>query len=283
MRKRSSVPPLTTVARYRLYERAVLSPAFEVAFFDRVFGDAFAGATPFRLREDFCGTGAIARTFAAQSDQHLALGVDLDADVLAFAAAEGAPTSGLQWSAQDVRSTNHARDRAFFGPTGPDVISAQNFSWCGLHTRSELLRYFSACHAALGAQGVLVLDCLGGSDRERGGDHDRRDVGACVVTFRQATFDVVTRRAEFHLDFTLEGHTHHSAFTYDWRLWTIPETRDILLDAGFDDVIVYWEARDAFGAATSHYAPTTSEPGCKRFVAYLVAIKATEDTACCKS
>jgi hypothetical protein len=34
------------------------------------------------------------------------------------------------------------------------------------------------------------------------------------------------------------------AFTYDWRLWTLPELQEILLEAGFQDAEVYMEGWD---------------------------------------
>lgn len=33
-------------------------------------------------------------------------------------------------------------------------------------------------------------------------------------------------------------------FTYDWRLWTIAETRDLLAEAGFRRTSVYWQGDD---------------------------------------
>ena len=34
------------------------------------------------------------------------------------------------------------------------------------------------------------------------------------------------------------------AFSYDWRLWTLPEIREILDEAGFTEVTIYWEGTD---------------------------------------
>ena len=35
-----------------------------------------------------------------------------------------------------------------------------------------------------------------------------------------------------------------NAFIYEWRLWTLPELREILLEAGFKDIHVLWECTD---------------------------------------
>jgi hypothetical protein len=34
------------------------------------------------------------------------------------------------------------------------------------------------------------------------------------------------------------------AFTYDWRMWTLPEVRDALDEAGFRDALIYIEGWD---------------------------------------
>ena len=38
-----------------------------------------------------------------------------------------------------------------------------------------------------------------------------------------------------------DGSEMKRAFAYEWRLWTIPELTDILVDAGFKQVDCYWE------------------------------------------
>ena len=43
------------------------------------------------------------------------------------------------------------------------------------------------------------------------------------------------------------------AFSYDWRLWTVPEVRDALIDAGFERVDVYWEDEDEDGEGTGTF------------------------------
>jgi len=48
-----------------------------------------------------------------------------------------------------------------------------------------------------------------------------------------------------HINFKLrDGTRMKKAFTYDWRLWTLPEMRELLLDAGFLSADVYVEGWD---------------------------------------
>ncbi len=41
-----------------------------------------------------------------------------------------------------------------------------------------------------------------------------------------------------------DGSRMDKAFRYEWRLWTIPEIREILQEAGFSKVTVYLEGDD---------------------------------------
>ena len=63
------------------------------------------------------------------------------------------------------------------------------------------------------------------------------------------------------------------AFTYDWRLWSLPETRDVLADAGFRKTIVYWEGEDAKGDGDGNFRPAKTAECCATFVAYIAALK----------
>ena len=58
--------------------------------------------------------------------------------------------------------------------------------------------------------------------------------------FEQEGFDPVTHEALFHVHFQRNGESkRRRVFTYDWRIWTVPELRDALLEAGFASVRTY--------------------------------------------
>jgi len=44
-----------------------------------------------------------------------------------------------------------------------------------------------------------------------------------------------------------DGRRIRRAFTYDWRMYTLPELKDALLEAGFGDMEVWSEGWDATG------------------------------------
>ena len=63
------------------------------------------------------------------------------------------------------------------------------------------------------------------------------------------------------------------AFVYDWRLWNLTELRDILSDAGFEKVEVYWEGADEEGEGDGDFKLSHSEENEEAWIAYLVAWK----------
>jgi hypothetical protein len=62
------------------------------------------------------------------------------------------------------------------------------------------------------------------------------------------------------------------AFSYHWRLWTLPEIREILVEAGFGQVDIYWEGTDESGEeGDGIYTPQTIGDADAGWVCYIVA------------
>ena len=58
-------------------------------------------------------------------------------------------------------------------------------------------------------------------------------------------FDPVTHRMICKIHFAFPDGTHYkNAFVYDWRLWTLPELRELFDAAGFRNIHVLWEGTD---------------------------------------
>jgi len=257
--------------RYDLYLRSVQEPSVEVAFFDRVYRREF-GAPPQVLREDFCGAGAVSYEWVRSRRDRIALAVDLDNEPLVW---------GVEHLASELSEEQRRRvillrhDVRRIYRQKADVIAAQNFSFFIFKTRPELLDYFRAAHRNLGRRGVLVLDLLGGSDAIRSGTEDRKRRRGFTYVWEQDRFDPVTHGYLCHIHFRFkDGSELRRAFSYDWRLWTIPEVRELLLEAGFDRADAYWEDTDAkTGRGNGNYRPRqhgTSDPA---WVAYVVGTK----------
>ena len=82
----SSTGTLASLAdRHELYERAVQEPEEEVVFLDELF-QALRGRKARSLREDFCGTALLATRWVESAPDRTAIGVDLDAPTLDWAA-----------------------------------------------------------------------------------------------------------------------------------------------------------------------------------------------------
>ncbi|HET6462513.1 MAG TPA: class I SAM-dependent methyltransferase, partial [Candidatus Krumholzibacteria bacterium] len=85
-------------------------------------------------------------------------------------------------------------------------------------------------------------------------------------------YDPVDNFARFHIHFKFNDRGGiRRAFTYNWRVWSIPEIREILEEAGFN-VAIYWEQidqRSGFGNSIfRRVKKAESAPG---WIAFFVA------------
>ncbi|KAI5065973.1 hypothetical protein GOP47_0018597 [Adiantum capillus-veneris] len=118
-----------------------------------------------------------------------------------------------------------------------DIVCAFNYSCCCLHTRPDLVLYFKHVFDALSAKGgIFAMDLYGGVSSET---HLklRRHFPDFTYVWEQEAFDVINRMTKISLHFQLKNNRMiRHAFTYHWRLWSLPEVRDCLREAGFNDV-----------------------------------------------
>jgi predicted RNA methylase len=237
--------------RHILYEAAVQGVEYDLDFFERVWRTLRGGRFT-RLREDFCGTAAIACGWVARRSANRAWAVDLDEEVLDWARAHRVPrlkgaASRLALVHRDVRRV-----------TAPavDLAVAFNFSYWVFHRRPDLVAYFRAVRRSLTRRGLFVVNAFGGTEAMQKIIERRRIAastsvdGARVPSFTyvwdQARFNPVDHRLLCHIHFELRGGVKmRRAFTYDWRLWTLPEIEEAMLDAGFRAVEFWVEGWDA--------------------------------------
>jgi cyclopropane fatty-acyl-phospholipid synthase-like methyltransferase len=199
-----------------------------------------------------------------------AVGVDIDAEVLDWgrrnrvARLPEAARARVKLLNDDVRTV----------VTDPvDLIGAFNFSYYCFKTRDALRGYFERAHAALTPDGLLFLDAFGGPDASDLQKEKTKHDGFTYV-WDQAVFEPVTSRIVCHIHFKFpDGSKIKKAFTYDWRLWTLPELRELLEEAGFRKVRIYWEGDDGDGGGNGEFTEhATGEPDLA-WIAYLVAEK----------
>ncbi|MBK1721928.1 class I SAM-dependent methyltransferase [Thiocystis violacea] len=258
--------------RHRLYELAVQNPAAEVDFVDRTFR-MLRGRGARLLREDFCGTGAVCCEWVRKRRSNRAWGLDLDAEVLAWGQAHHL-----------AALTEHARARValmhadVLAPQDrrAEIVLAMNFSYWLLRDRTTMLRYFQQVRESLTDDGVLFLDAYGGYDAFRVLSETRRvsdpDGGEFSYVWEQAAYDPISGRLLCHIHFRFDdGSSLERAFSYDWRLWTLPEVREILMEAGFSRILIYWQGWDEDDEPDGHFVPAeTGEPDAG-WIAYLTA------------
>ena len=85
-----------------------------------------------------------------------------------------------------------------------------------------------------------------------------------------AVFDPITHLVKNYIHFEFKDRSRMDrAFEYVWRFWTLPELRELLLEAGFSDVQIYWDT--ATEDDEEKYAPRTRAENQPGWLAYIVA------------
>jgi SAM-dependent methyltransferase len=233
--------------KFELYERSVQRPEDDVEFFAETFR-RLRGREAKILREDFCGTARLSLAWCRSGRGRRAIGVDLDEPTLAWARQRN-----LEPHARELRGRLDLvhGDVLDVRRSGADVVCAMNFSFCVFKERAELARYLKAVRAGLSADGLLFLEIYGGTGAMEPVEEDRKLRGFKYV-WEQKRFDPITHETlcYIHFDFP-DGSRMERAFVYDWRLWTIPELRDLLLETGYSRVRVFWATVDESDTAGS--------------------------------
>jgi len=256
--------------RHVLYERAVQEPEADVDFAIDTFRAEF-GRRPHILREDFCGAAGVCRDWVRAHPRNIAWGVDLDRETLDWGQANN--IDPLPKKARRRVGLIHGDVRS--APTDPaDVVMAQNFSYFLFEKRPGLVEYFRACRDNLGETGMLLLDAYGGPESvARMSEETEYDDFSYV--WDQDQFDPVQQRATCYIHFMFpDGSKLERAFTYEWRMYTIPEIRDALTDAGFSDSKVYWEGTDPeTGEGDGVYTEAETADNDEAWVCYIAGFK----------
>jgi SAM-dependent methyltransferase len=269
----SKVNPGATMAeradRHELYESAVQNVEEECKFVSKTF-KKIRGRQALSFREDFCGTASAACQWTRLGPEHTALGIDIDAEV-------------LQWGRENRLSRLNpdqlARIRLAEAsvmdvqPEQVDVVGAFNFSYWIFQTRPLMLEYFGKIHDALKSDGVFFLDAFGGYEAfEEMKEKTKYDDFTYV--WEQARYLPVTGEIECHIHFKFPDKSKlKRAFSYTWRLWTLPEITELLAEAGFKNPTVYWEGTDEDGEGNGVFTPDAHGEADAGWIAYIVAEK----------
>lgn len=267
-----------------LYRHAVQDPYADLALLLRIHAHDRGkhAPAPTLLREDFAGTCAIAAAFVASDPHRQAVAIDRDASVLRWAWKNvrreiGPRAADLHLVRADVRKVTAPRH-----VPRVDILVSMNFGMLYFHQRGEFLTYLRRARQALRPHGVLVFDVYGGPGAMQRSVQTRRvtkvpEAGLPAVKYiwEQRRFDALTNRTDcrIHFQFNQDSRRHHvrNVFTYDWRLWTLPELIELLDEAGFAKTEVWCDKIDPRrGIADGRFRPVKSLPDRHDFVACVV-------------
>ncbi|CAM8897958.1 unnamed protein product [Rhodiola kirilowii] len=238
-------------SKFSLYQQSVQSPKGDISYLLKFFLMYVGGRVPLHFQEDFCGTALLSTEWIRNDTRRTAIGLDLDLEALEWCLENNVSKIGsdgysrislfhgnvlqpgesvllkcrirelmsdikLQSLQDDAKpdsvdssiqmNSNMATDEKFQKNSlllpARDIICAFNYSCCCLHKRGELVTYFRH------------------------------------YIWEQEEFDIVQRKTRISLHFHLKKQQKkiRHAFSYSWRLWSLPEIKDCMEEAGFQSV-----------------------------------------------
>ena len=271
MKKGKKVTQASKADKYDLYQQSVQSPEFEAEFMAKSFKKHYKREATI-LREDFCGTHAVCCEWLKKGKaDRQAWGVDLDPEPLAW----GKENNQDNLSEGQKERLHLVEGNVLTAQTPlADVIAAQNFSFWIFKTRDDLRTYFEKVYRNLNKDGVMVLDMMGGAEAITDDNEEETEHDDFTYVWDQDYFDPVTHNCVFKIHFRFDdGSEIKNAFTYKWRLWTLPEVQEILKEAGFKSVEVYWEGSDEDGEGNGKFSVVEHGECDPCWVSYVVAAK----------
>jgi SAM-dependent methyltransferase len=261
---RVAAPTAKTADRHVLYQKSVQDAAAEIKFVERVFRSR--GRPALLLREDFCGTALLCARWVESHAERQATGIDLDRDTLDWGIEHNiAPLGDAKQRVRLLQQDVRAKLKKTF-----DVTLALNFSYWVFKTRELLRGYFANVRASLEPDGAFILDAYGGWEAQEPMLEPRKIPGGFTYVWDQDGFDPISHDVLNHIHFEFkDGSKLDRAFSYDWRYWSLPEIQELLYEAGFEHVEVWWD--DTQDEEDADYRPrkhVSNQPG---WIAYIVA------------
>ncbi|XP_071729759.1 uncharacterized protein [Rutidosis leptorrhynchoides] len=308
----SSPDDINLPSKFSLYQQSVQSPKGDISYLQKFFLTYVGGRAPLHLQEDFCGTALLSTEWLRSDSRRTAIGLDLDVEALEWCIENNVNKIGADLSSRiflyhgnvlqpqeaklvksnlqnvmnnlTIENKDTNSEPVAISETLPprDIICAFNYSCCCLHSRRELVSYFKHARNALSKKGgIFVMDLYGGTSSECELRMQRRFPNF-TYTWEQAGFDIVQRKTRISLHFTLQKKKLRHAFSYSWRLWSLPEIKDCMEEAGFRSVH-FWmrqmpdsqniKSIEGFGAGQDiKYEEVTSFQQQDSWNAYIVAV-----------
>ena len=256
--------------KYDLYLNAVQSPEGDVQFYRNRYKEFFgAPKKGMTLREDFCAGGAISCEWVKLHKDNTSCGLDLDDEPMNYGRNNYIAKLSKD---QQSRITLIKKNVLEEGLPKAHIAVATNFSYYIFKERQVLVDYFKNVYNSVHKKGLFIVDMFGGTACT---DHsmDRNPCDGFTYYWEQKDFDPVSNFANFGIHFRYKGKMYKDVFTYDWRMWTIPEIREIMLEAGFDAAVVYWEGSKRDGTGNGIFTRVEEGESCLSWIAYVVGVK----------
>jgi cyclopropane fatty-acyl-phospholipid synthase-like methyltransferase len=265
---RNKVTRADVADKHVLYEQAVQCVEAEIDFIEKTF-ETIRKRPARQLREDFCGTTNTSCEWVRRHQDNTAWCVDIDQEVLEW----GRKNNIAKLSAAQAERIHILNEDVMQVQCAPvDVVLAMNFSYWLFKTRQSMGEYFRKVWQGLHQDGVFFLDAFGGFEAFQELEESTKYKGFTYI-WDQANYDPVTGDARMHIHFRFpDGSRLDKAFSYDWRLWTLPEITEVLQEAGFKPT-VYWEGEDKNGEGNGIFKPVTRGEADAGWIAYIVAEK----------
>lgn len=255
--------------KYKYYVESVQAPDIDVKFFRDVYKE-LKKKLPVILREDFCGTFSVCCEWVKLDKTFKSIGVDLDLEPIEWG--ERNFLSKLK-SEQKERLTILNKNVLDADLPKSDIIAAQNFSFFLFKKREQLKQYFQNCFNTLNSEGILIADCFGGSGCYEPNEEETKYRGYSYY-WDQDTFNPITMEGMFYIHFKRKGEKRREkVFTYDWRLWSIPEIREIMQEVGFSRTHIYWEGTKKNGEGDGNFKRRETGDCAESWIAYIVGEK----------
>jgi SAM-dependent methyltransferase len=262
-------PMADSVDVHFLYEKSVQNVVHEIDFMRKIYLEK-RGKNAKIYREDFCGTANSSCEWVKQGNDYFAIAVDNDKSVLEWALInrlnELSDHQKKRINLVEADVNNAKTEKS-------DILAAYNFSYFVFKERKELINYFEKSFHALKKDGIFFLDLFGGPEAHQELEEETEHDDFTYI-WSQSSFHPLTNHINCHISFDFpDGSSRKNVFSYDWRLWTAPEIKEILLEIGFKQVTFYWEQEDDEGNGNGEFLPNEKGEADLAWLAYIVAEK----------
>ncbi|KAL0390000.1 UNVERIFIED_CONTAM: hypothetical protein Scaly_0357100 [Sesamum calycinum] len=224
-------------SKFALYQQSVQSPKGDISYLQKFFLMYVGGRAPLHLQEDFCGTALLSVEWLHSDARRTAVGLDLDVEALNWCMESNVNRIGADVCSRislfhgnvlqplESKLVNFSPDESMQNMTlrdnEGDSVTGMNSSPGSTKTERRYIR--DGFIWGTSSEGMLRL---------------QRRFPNFTYVWEQAEFDIIQRKTRISLHFNL--HKQHRklrhAFSYSWRLWSLPEVKDCLEEAGFRSV-----------------------------------------------